>query len=120
MTFIQILTYVINNWSIIFAAICVIIYMIQRIWNFIALPTASKKKELQERLLEWVRQAEAELGSGTGKFKLSQVYDKFCAQYPEMKRWFTLEQFESFVNEALKEMEKQFQNEKVKVNALSV
>lgn len=112
--------FVIENWGIIVAFICVVILAVQRIVEFIALPTDKKKSEIKARLLEWVRKAEADLGSGTGEFKLAQVYDVFCAQYPELKKWFTLEQFDSLVNDALDEMKKSFENENAKINALKL
>lgn len=110
--------FVVENWTMLVAFICVIILAAQRIWEFIALPTEKKKAEIKNRLLEWVREAGADLGSETEKFKLAKVYDKFCAQYPETKKWFTLEQLDELVNEALKEMQKTFENDKVKANAL--
>lgn len=112
--------FVIENWGIIVALICVVILAVQRIVAFIALPTDKKKAEIKARLLEWVRKAEAELGSGTGEFKLAQVYDKFCEQYPEIKKWFTLEQFDALVKDALAEMGKAFEDEKTKANALGL
>lgn len=112
--------FVVNNWTILVAFICVIIFAVQRIWGFIALPTEKKKQEIKNRLLEWVREAEADLGSETGKFKLAQVYDKFCEQYPEIKKWFTLGEFNKLVDAALKEMQEAFENDRVKANALGI
>lgn len=116
----QIMTYITENWYLILSCIFVIIYIAQRIWEFIGYPTSKKKEEIRNRLLEIVRKCEAELGSGTGQFKLSKAYDMFCEQYPYVKKWFTYEQFDAMVQEALKKMEESFTNEKVKVNALAL
>lgn len=112
--------FVVDNWAALVAFVCVIILAVQRILEFIALPTTKKKEEIKNRLLEWVREAEAELGSETGKFKLAQVYDKFCEQYPEIKKWFTLVEFNELVGDALKEMQEAFKNDRVKTNALGM
>lgn len=110
--------YIIDNWEIFLALICIVIVSIQKIWEFIGYPTEKKKEEIKNRLLEWVRSAEASLGSETGKFKLSQVYDLFCEKYPYVKKWFTLEEFDALVGSALEEMNKSFENPVVKENAL--
>lgn len=113
--------FVIDNWSLITALICVIIMAVQQIIKFISLPTASKIKELKSRLLEWVRQAEADLGSETGKFKLSQVYDRFCQEYPYLKKWFTLEKFDKLVGDALQSMREELEKSKIaRMNALKL
>lgn len=114
------INFVVTNYTMIIALICVIIYMVQRIWEFISLPTASKKKELQKRLLEWVRASEEDLKNGTGRFKLAQVYDLFCKEYPELKKWFPIEKFEELVNVALEEMGNAFSNETTRSNALKI
>lgn len=116
----NIMTYITENWYLILSCIFVIIYIAQRIWEFVGYPTSKKKEEIQHRLLEIVRKCEAELGSGTGQFKLSKAYDMFCEQYPYVKKWFTYEEFDALVKKALKEMEESFANEKVKANALNL
>lgn len=110
--------FIMSNWSIMVAMVCVVVLAVQRIIEFIALPTEKKIAELKARLLEWVRKAEADLGVGTGKFKLAQVYDVFCAEYPGLKKWLTQAEFEALVDETLEKMEDAFLNEKVKENAL--
>lgn len=112
--------FIMSNWSIMVAMVCVVVLAVQRILEFLALPTEKKIAELKERLLEWVRKAEADLGGGTGKFKLAQVYDQFCDKYPELKKHFTLAQFEAFVDEALEQMEDAFANGRTKMNALKL
>lgn len=110
--------FTVENWALVIAFICGTVYCIQRIAEFIALPTEKKKAEVIARLLDWVREAEAELGGKTGEFKLSQVYNKFCEAYPLLKRWISLEKFNEWVGVALAEMKKKFEDEAVKANAL--
>lgn len=111
---------IIDSWPLIVAAIGIIIISVQRIIEFIGLPTERQLEEVRSRLLEWVRDAEAELGSGTGKFKLSLVYNKFCVEYPAMKKWFTIEKFDKLVGESLDIMEQELsKSKKAKQNALN-
>lgn len=110
--------FIIDNWTMIVAFICVIVLAVQRIVEFISLPTEKKMAEIRARLLGWVREAEADLGAGTGSFKLSQVYDLFCRQYPDLKKWFSLEKFDLLVKEALAEMEELLKDDNARVNAL--
>lgn len=117
----EVMQFVIDNWFLIVTFICVVIMAIQSIVQFVALPTESKKKEVEARLLDWVREAEAELGSGTGEFKLAKVYDKFCEAFPYLKKWYSIEQFNSLVKDALIEMEKALaKSEAARENALQL
>ena len=45
--------------------------------------------------------AEKELGSGTGKLKLRQVYDMFTARFPWLAKIITFDKFSEMVDEAL-------------------
>jgi len=114
----NIMEYFVANWALILTFIFVVIYLGQKIVEFVSWPTEKKKRELKARLLEWTRKAEADLGSKTGAFKLSQVYNQFCGAYPYLKKWFPLEKFDELVKWALEEMEKSFANEVTKENAL--
>jgi len=118
MSFKEILEFVVTNWSLILAALCIIVLGVQKIIEFISYPTEKKVAEIKSRLLEWVRAAEADLKGGTGAFKLSQVYDKFCEAFPYMKKWYSLEKFEVLVDEALSDMNELLSDEKVRANAL--
>ena len=98
------LNFFIDNWYIIATFICALILCITKIIEFIGYPTGKKKEEIKNRLLNYVTQAELELGSGTGKLKLAQVYDYFCEAFPYVKKWFTFEQFGALVDEILPTM----------------
>ena len=114
------ISWIITNHTLIIALVCVIVVMIERIIEFVALPTDKRMAQVKVILLEWVRQAELDLGDKTGKFKLAQVYEKFVITYPNLAKWYSLEKFEKLVQDALKEMEKSFENVVTKNNALKL
>lgn len=62
------------------------------------------KKKAKEWLLYAVTLAEKELGSGTGRIKLRQVYDAFLEKFPVFSRFVPFETFSSWVDEALELM----------------
>lgn len=93
-----------DNWYIILTAIFALILAITKIVEFIGYPTEKKKAEIRSRLLIWATEAELELGSKTGRLKLSQVYDRFCEAFPYIKKWISLEDFEEMVDEVLPTM----------------
>lgn len=90
-----------ENWYVITLFVCAIILSVMKIIEFIGYPTEKKIAEIKSRLLIFVTEAEIELGSKTGQLKLSRVYDEFCAKFPYVKKWFTLEQFSALVDEIL-------------------
>lgn len=94
----------IDNWYVIATFICALILCIYKIIEFIGYPTEKKKNEIKDRLLFYVTEAELQLGSGTGRLKLAQVYDYFCDVFPYTKKWYTLEEFEDLVDEVLPTM----------------
>lgn len=56
-------------------------------------------------LLYLVAMAEKELGSGTGKLKLAKVYDEFTANYPELAKTITYDEFAKLVDVVLNEFQ---------------
>ena len=62
------------------------------------------RKNIKEWLLYAVSIAEKELGSGTGKLKLRQVYESFIVKYPVISKIVPFEVFSVWVDEALDEM----------------
>lgn len=90
---------VIDNWYIIIAAIAVVVFVFQLVKH-------KQLKKVEEWLLWAVTGAERELGSGTGKLKLRQVYDMFLARFPVFALIVSFERFSELVDEALKEMKK--------------
>ena len=94
----------VENWAIFVAAFCMIIGIYHAICKYLALPTESQKKAIKEWLLYAVVEAEKELGGGTGKLKLRQVYDAFVTKFPTAARVVAFDQFSIWVDEALIDM----------------
>lgn len=74
-----------------------IFIFIVTIKDFSALPKSEQIKQIKGWLLGAVTLAEAEYGSGTGKIKLSAVYDKFVEKFPWIAKVLSFEKFEALV-----------------------
>ena len=61
-------------------------------------------------LLWAVTEAEKELGGGTGKLKLRQVYDLFVTRFPWLARIVPFDLFSDMVDDALDEMREMLKN----------
>lgn len=104
----MIMEYLIENWFLIVAAVAVAASVICLAIRFMGMPTEKQK----EKVMEWLKwacvEAEKKLQSDTGKLKLREVYDKFCA-VPAFK-WVAIiisfKQFEEWVSDALIEAKK--------------
>ena len=61
---------------------------------------------VERHFQKWKRpvRAVAELGCGTGKLKLRQVYDLFVTRFPWLAKTVSFELFSSLVDDALDEM----------------
>lgn len=98
------MNFFVENWYIIVTFICTFILALSMIIKFIGYPTEKKIKEIKERLLAYVTEAELDLGNKTGALKLAKVYDQFCEAFPETKKWISFEKFSSLVDEVLPKM----------------
>lgn len=87
--------WIVDNWSLLLVFLIFSTYFI-----------LSGKKSVKEWLLYAVAIAERELGSGTGKLKLRQVYENFIVAYPVISKIVPFEIFSAWVDEALVEMRK--------------
>ena len=97
--------FIIENWYIILAFLAVIVVAIVVAVRFFGQPTSAQLAKVREWLLWAVTEAEKDLGGGTGKLKLRQVYDLFV----------TFELFSGMVDDALEEMREMLaQNKAVK------
>lgn len=85
--------WIINNWSLIIVVLAVIVYFIM-----------SGKKSVMKWLLFAVTMAEQEMGSGTGKIKLAQVYQDFVTAYPFFSKIVPFAVFSAWVDAVLDEM----------------
>ena len=98
------LTFCMENWYLFVAGLAVAGVIGVCIGKFINLPSDEQKRKVKEWLLWAVTQAEAELGGGTGKLKLRQVYDLFVQRFPAIARAVSFETFCQWVDGALEEM----------------
>lgn len=80
------------------------------IYSFIKLPSSKQIEAVKEWLLYWVLQAEASLGGGTGKIKLSMVYDAFVQRFPWLAKMVSFETFSLMVDEVLEKMRAMLQS----------
>lgn len=80
------------------------------IYSFIKLPSSKQLEAVKEWLLYWVLQAEASLGGGTGKIKLSMVYDVFVQRFPWLAKMVSFETFSLMVDEVLEKMRDMLQS----------
>lgn len=75
-------------------------------------------KETKVKLVEgWLKYmvilAERKFGSGTGKLKLTYVYNKFVEKWPEIATWMNEAQFNELVQKAIEKMEELRRNEAI-------
>jgi len=98
--------FLVNNWYIIVALIAVAALVAILAYRFFKQPTGEQLAKVQEWLLWAVTEAEKELGGGTGKLKLRQVYDLFVTRFPWLAPVIGFEHFSSMVDKALVEMRK--------------
>lgn len=104
--------FLIENWFVIVVIICVAGVCGSLVGGFFKMPKEEQIKKIKKWLLQAVVQAEIELGNGTGKIKLSQVYDLFVQRFPDIAKMITFDMFSVWVDETLKEMEKMIQSNK--------
>ena len=104
--------FIINNWFLLVAAICIIVFIVVAVKKFLGLPTSDQIENIKEWLKYAVTVAEKELQSGTGQLKLRMVYDMFITNLPEIVRFIPFEEFSMWVDEALEWMKGQLQNNK--------
>ena len=93
--------FIIENWPLIVAALAVIAAVVVAVARFVGLPTEKQLAKVKEWLLWAVTEAEKDLGGGTGKLKLRQVYDLFVQRFPWLAKAVSFELFSSLVDEAL-------------------
>ena len=84
--------------------IAIVIVAIVRAKNFSTLPREEQFEQIKGWLLGAVTLAEAQYGSGTGKIKLSVVYDAFVEKLPWLAQIISFDRFGELVDDALVEM----------------
>lgn len=103
---------IINNWHIIVAAVALLAVSAVLIYRFAKQPRPDQLAKVREWLLYAVTAAEKELGGGTGKLKLRQVYDLFVVRFPWLAPVVSFELFSELVDDALDEMREMLSNNK--------
>ena len=104
--------FIINYWYIIMAIIAALVVAGVSIYRYCGLPSDAQLAKVREWLLWAVTEAEKELGCGTGKLKLRQVYDLFVTRFPWLAKIVSFELFSDMVDDALDEMREMLQNNK--------
>lgn len=95
--------FLMNNWHLIIIAVAVVVVTDIAIVKFLRQSNSAKREQIRGWLLQAVILAEQEYGSGTGKMKLSAVYDAFCTTLPWIAKIISFETFAMYVDEALDE-----------------
>lgn len=104
--------FLIENWSLFVGLFVTLLITGLTVFAFFRLSAKTKQDLIKKWLLAIVVKAESELGSGTGKVKLSYAYDQFLnSKFGFLAAFISYEQFESMVNDALKEMNKYLDEE---------
>lgn len=103
---------IINYWYIILALIAILVVAGVAVYRYFKLPSEAQLAKVREWLLWAVTEAEKELGGGTGKLKLRQVYDLFVTRFSWLARVVPFELFSSLVDDALEEMRDMLKNNK--------
>ena len=102
--------FIINYWYIIMAIIAALVVVGVSIYRYFGLPSDAQLAKVREWLLWAVTEAEKELGGGTGKLKLRQVYDLFVTRFPWLAKIVSFELFSDMVDDALDEMREMLAN----------
>ena len=98
------MNFIIENWYIILALAAVLGVAAWYVYRYFNLPSEAQLAKVRELLLWAVTEAEKELGGGTGKLKLRQVYDLFVTRFPWLARIVPFDLFSSMVDDALEDM----------------
>lgn len=98
--------FILNHLDAIIVAVVFLCGGAVAVWRFMTLPKSQQAAQIKGWLLQAVILAEREFGSGTGRIKLSSVYDKFLTRFPWLAKVITFDQFSGYVDESLVEAEK--------------
>ena len=71
--------------------------------KFIKKSKEQKMQMVKDWLLYAIAMAEKELGSGTGRIKLGQVYEQFLLVFPQLQRLISFDTFAKMVDDVLAE-----------------
>lgn len=102
--------FIFDNWYIILALVAILAAVGIAVYCYFDLPSEAQLAKVREWLLWAVTEAEKELGGGTGKLKLRQVYDLFVTRFPWLARIVPFDLFSDMVDDALDEMREMLKN----------
>lgn len=105
-------TFFLDNWYMMIAAVAVAVVIGAAIGRFFDLPSAEQRRKVKEWLLLAVTEAETQLGSGTGQLKLRYVYDLFVQRFPMIAKKISFDTFSYWVDEALIQMREMLKENK--------
>ena len=97
------MTWLIENWMVVFGLAVAVIIAVLVVYRFFGLPTEKQVEKIKEWLIWACIEAERALQSGTGQLKLRQVYDMFCAvpAFTWVAKLISFELFSEWVSDAL-------------------
>lgn len=102
------MNWLVDNWYLVVAGLAGLAFVIYCIYTFFGMPTEKQKEKVREWMIWACIETEKKLQSDTGKLKLREVYDKFCA-VPAFK-WVAIlisfKKFEELLKDALVEAKK--------------
>lgn len=104
------MSWIVENWYIIFSMAILIFVTGMIIGNFCGLPTSEKEKNIKEWLKWAVVEAEKELGAKTGQLKLRKVYELAVEKFPWIINVISFDTFSKWVDEALNWMNNQLES----------
>ena len=109
------MTWLIENWMVVFGLAVAVIIAVLVVYRFFGLPTEKQQEKVKEWLIWACIEAEKALQSGTGQLKLRQVYDMFCAvpAFSWVAKVISFETFSDLVSDALVEVKEMLVNNKV-------
>lgn len=97
------MTWLIENWMVVFGLAVAVIIAVLVVYRFFGLPTEKQVEKIKEWLIWACIEAEKALQSGTGQLKLRQVYDMFCAvpAFSWVAKVISFDVFSDWVSDAL-------------------
>ena len=96
--------FIMEYWQVIVSIIVFVVGGITAVRKFFLMPSTAQILMIEQWLLAAVIEAETYLGSGTGKLKLSHVYEKFVMVFPWLSRIIPVTLFSELVDDALENM----------------
>lgn len=100
-----------ENWYLYVVAVCLVVVTIAHVAKFKSKPTEEQITTIKKWLLIAVTECEAQLGSKTGRLKLSMCYDMFVKALPALAAIVPFEMFQALVDEVLIEMKDIIKNQ---------